>query len=239
MSYLYETHTHTSPASRCGKVSVRETLEYYKRVGYSGVFITNHFVDGNIGCDRSLPYSDMINFYFADYEEGKRLESEIGISVFCGVESSYKGTDFLIYGLSREWYLAHPELADLKKSEMLPLLMSAGALVVQAHPFREARYIDHIRLFPRHVQGVEVYNACRTELENNMASILADRYGLLRFSGSDNHVGEGQRTLGGMCFDSPILSEADFVTRVLSGKGTPFRCEVSDSSDTLDKIALL
>ena len=87
--YRYETHLHTSPVSRCARASVRETLEFYKSLGYDGVFITNHFLDGNINIDYNRPYEERINFYFADYEEGVKLSKEIGIKVFCGVELSY------------------------------------------------------------------------------------------------------------------------------------------------------
>lgn len=167
--YRYETHLHTSPVSKCGKASVRESLAFYKEIGYDGVFITNHFIDGNINIDSTVPYQEKIDFYFSDFEEGLKLEKEIGIRVFMGVEMSYKGTDFLIYGLDKEWFLAHPEIMDMKKSEELEYLMNSGALVIQAHPYREASYIDHIRLFPRQVYGVEVINACRNELENKMA----------------------------------------------------------------------
>ncbi len=162
--YRYETHLHTAPASKCGKSSIREHMEFYKELGYDGIFVTNHFVDGNINIDyRDKPYAEQIEFFFSDYEEGKKLEKEIGIKVFCGTELSYKGTDFLVYGLDKEWYLKHPEIMDMKKSEELPFLIENGAFVVHAHPFREAAYIDHIRLFPKCVQGVEVDNANRTD----------------------------------------------------------------------------
>ena len=147
--YRYETHLHTAPVSKCGKVSVRDNLEFYKKIGYDGVFITNHFLDGNINIDRTAPYEERIEFYFSDYEEAVRIGKEIGIKVFCGVELSYKGTDFLIYGLDKAWYLAHLQIMEMKKTEELALMMENGALVIQAHPFREATYIDHLRLFPR------------------------------------------------------------------------------------------
>ena len=56
MSFRYETHLHTAPVSKCAKVSVEESLLFYKELGYDGVFITNHFIDGNINVDGSLPY---------------------------------------------------------------------------------------------------------------------------------------------------------------------------------------
>ena len=217
--YKYETHLHTSPVSKCARASVEDTLRFYRALGYDGVFITNHFLDGNINIDRSLPYEERINFYFSDYEEGKRLSDEIGIKVFLGVELSYKGTDFLVYGLGREWFLAHPEIMEMKKSEELPYLAEHGALVIHAHPFREAGYIDHIRLFPRAVEGVEVINAsCRDPIVNEMARLYADHYGLIPFAGSDNHSGPAVKRLAGMETDTPVLDERDFIERVKRGE---------------------
>ena len=212
--YKYETHLHTAPVSRCARAGVRETLEFYKELGYDGVFITNHFLDGNINVDQSLSYEEKVNYYFADYEQGAAIGEEIGLKVFPGVELSYGGTDFLIYGLDKAWYLAHPQIMEMKKSEELAFLMDSGALVIQAHPFREAHYIDHIRLFPRQIHGVEVMNANRTEAENALAKLYAAHYGLLETAGSDNHVGPNQKKLAGICCETPICSVEDFIHRV-------------------------
>ena len=221
--YRYETHLHTSPVSKCARSSVREMLEFYKSENYAGVFITNHFLDGNVGMDSSHPYEERIHFYFSAYEEGKKLEEEIGIRVFCGIEATYKGTDFLVYGLDKEWFLAHPEIMEMKKSQLLPFYMEQGALVIHAHPFRESSYIDHIRLFPRCVQGVEIYNASRPDFENEQAEHYAKTYGLLAVAGSDNHLASKPKYLGGLDFETPLESEADFVARVKNGAGRIFR----------------
>jgi hypothetical protein len=218
--YRYETHLHTSPVSRCAHATVRQTLEAYTKFGYDGVFITNHFLGGNILTDPSWSYEECVRFYFSDYEEGVRIGKELGIDVFCGVELSYGGSDFLVYGVEKEWFLAHPEIREIKFSSFLTLLAEAGALIIHAHPFREASYIDHIRLFPRHVHGVETYNACRTPFENGMADMYAKYYGLPPFSGSDNHNAGAQRLLGGMQSQSPITSEKDFIERYRKGELT-------------------
>ena len=227
-AYRYETHLHTSPVSKCSRSTVREMLSYYKSLDYTGVFITNHFIDGNIACDRTDAVEDQLRFYISDYEEGVRIGHEIGIEVYLGIECSYAGTDFLVYGLDPEWYFSHTEILSMRKSEMLPILMEAGALVIQAHPFREAAYIDHIRLFPRCIHGTEVYNACRTDFENKMAQLYADSYELLHFAGSDNHRAEKQTLLGGMQSDSPIVDEKDFVTRVFNGQMSIFRINTEE-----------
>ena len=224
--YRYETHMHTLPVSRCARYSVRENLEFYRSLGYDGIFITNHFLDGNINIDKSLPYEEKVEFYFSDYYEALKLSQEIGIKVFLGVEISYRGTDFLIYGLDKEWFLAHPEIMDMKKSEELPFLASHGALVIQAHPYRQDRHIDHIRLFPHCIEGVETVNACRTELENRMADIYADAYGFVKTAGTDNHIGSRITHLAGMESDTPLTDEADFIRRVRNGEMKIFTLDI-------------
>ena len=220
--YRYETHLHTSPVSKCASATVREQLEYYKELGFAGVFITNHFIDGNTSAYRSLPYNAQLEYCFSDYEMALPIGKELDIQVLLGVEISYKGTDFLIYGLDKAWYLSHPEIMQMPQREKLNFLMESGALVIHAHPYREAGYIDHIRLYPRNVHGVEIYNACRKDLENQMAKTYAESYGLLPFAGSDNHHGRKQTELGGMVFSSPLADESDFVTRIKAGEGNLF-----------------
>lgn len=222
--FKYETHLHTCPASRCASASVRESLEFYHSKGYDGVFITNHFMDGNFGGDKTLPYEEQLDFYFADYEAALGMADEIGIRVFLGVELTYRGTDFLVYGLDKAWFASHPEIMEMKKSDELRFLMDEGALVIQAHPFREDAWIDHIRLFPRHVHGVEIINAARVGFENDMAKHYAENYGLLAFAGSDNHrAGRNPSAhYAGVQFETPILDEFDFINRVKEGKASIF-----------------
>ncbi len=214
--FRYETHLHTYPVSRCAVASVEETLSYYKEAGYQGVFITNHFLDGNINIDGDLSYEEKINFYFSDFKQGKEFGEKIGLDVFCGVEMSYKGTDFLIFGLDEEWWLTHPEIMEFKKSKQLPILAENGALVIQAHPFRNPPYLDHIRLYPDQVHGVEIINACNDELSNKMAEIYAENYDLLPFAGSDNHSGGKRSRFAGVDTFRPVENEQDFVDIILS-----------------------
>ena len=224
--YRYEMHLHTAPVSKCGQFSVRNNMEFYKEIGYDGIFLTNHFLDANIGCDRSLPYEEQIEFFFSDIETGERIADEVGIKFFWGVESSYRGTDFLIYGLSKEWYLSHPEIMDMDRRSLLDMMAANGALIVQAHPYREASYIECIRLFPRHVHAVEVYNSCNPGVPNELAEAYAQAYGLHKSAGSDNHISHFLHTLAGMEFDTPLTDVNDFINRMKHGEG---KCFVIDN----------
>ena len=220
--YRYETHLHTSPVSKCGSYSVRDNMEFYKQIGYDGIFLTNHFIDANIGCDRTLPYEDQIRFFFTDIEEGERIADEIGIKFFFGVETSYLGTDFLVYGLSKEWYLDHPEIMTLDRKTVLTMMAEDGALIVQAHPFREASYIDHVRLFPYHVHAVEVDNCGNKDFQNEMAKLYADMYKLPHSAGSDNHISRYIDRLAGVEFETPIEDIEDFIKRMKNGEAKTF-----------------
>ena len=221
--YLYETHLHTSPLSACARATVRENLEYYRSAGYAGVFLTDHFIDGNINKDlRDLSYEEKIEAYFKVYEDAVAIAEDVGIAVFSGIEMGCHGTDFLVYGIGKEWCLAHKDMDQMNKSELLRLLMDEGALVIHAHPFREASYIEYIRLYPRVVHGVEVYNAGRTDFENEMAAQYCQNYGLIPFAGSDNHTGGKREIFGGMATERPIESVEDFISMVKSGEAKPF-----------------
>ena len=204
-----------------------------KAIGYDGIFLSNHFLDGNINPEaRKLPYPEQIAYYFRDYEDALAEGKRIGLKVFPAVELSFLGTDFLIYGLDSSWYLAHPEIMRMEKTAELSMMRDAGALIVQAHPYREDSYIDHIRLFPRSVHAVETLNSCQPDLANEMAALYASRYNLLTTCGSDNHwAGEVfdvlrrkglEPAIAGMSADEPLESVEDYIRLVKAGQMRPF-----------------
>ena len=59
-----------------------------------------------------------------------------------------------------------------------------------------------------------------------MAELYAKSYGLIFFSGSDNHAAGDAVALGGMKSDTPIVDEQDFIRRVKNGEMSLFRREV-------------
>lgn len=191
--FRYEMHLHTNEGSACGRASGAEMAEFYHALGYDGMVVTDHFFNGNTAVDRSLPWEEMVERFMAGYESAKRRGDALGISVFFGFEASLMGTDFLVYGIGKEWLLAHPDCHKMRMSEFCDAVRADGGYVFQAHPFREADYIEMIRLLPRGVDGVEVLNACRTDFENERAREYAENYSLAPMCGTDNHVGARER----------------------------------------------
>lgn len=218
--FRYETHLHTSLTSACSHFQPAEIVEKYVRLGYAGVFVTDHFLNGNTTVPRDIEWERRVSRFCEGYRFVKKAAEGV-LDVFFGFEYSYKGTDLLVYGLGEEWLLAHPEIMEIPVTQFAPLVRREGGLIVQAHPYREAHYIDHIRLFPAVVDGIEVINANMNERTNRLAGILANAYGLFTTAGSDIH-GKEQTELGGMEFQEKIKSEQDFVKRILRGEGKIF-----------------
>ncbi len=185
--YKYETHLHTSAASLCASASGKFQAIAYKNAGYTGIFITDHFFRGNSCLHHINNWEDKVNAFCKGYEEAKEIGDQIGLQVFFGWEETFEGQDFLIYGLDKEWLLSHPECANWTIEEQFKTVDEAGGLVIQAHPFRDRPYIPKIRLFPTFVHGIEVYNACNREIENEQAYKFAKQYNLPITAGSDSH----------------------------------------------------
>lgn len=219
--YLLETHCHTKYTSACSRLGAETLVSLYLQNGYSGVVVTDHFLNGNTTVDRTLPWERQIDDFFVGYEKVKQEGEKRGLCVLAAFEYSYFGTDFLVYGMDGAFLKKHPEIMRMSVRAFLSFARANGALCVQAHPYREAEYIDHIRLFPSDCGGVETVNAARDGRCNRLADILAEAYSLPKTGGSDLHAA-GQKLLSGVETDIPIESIADFIAAVREGRAKPF-----------------
>ncbi len=226
--YWYETHLHTKEASACSQSTAEELVHAYKEAGYTGIIVTDHFYRGNCAIDRNMPWKDWVEAFCKGYENAKAAGDEVGLQVFFGWEESHQGTDFLIYGLDKQWMKQHPELKEISVEEQYKLLHQAGGMVIQAHPYREAWYIPEIRQFPDCVDGVEVFNASHygrqtgedgRSLYDVQAVEYALKYNLSQTGGSDIH--STNLLYGGMAFAEKLTDIKDYMRAVLDRKGRP------------------
>ena len=227
--FLYETHVHTAESSACAHDTGAKMARAYKDAGYAGMIITDHFFYGNTAVDRSLPWSEWVERFCLGYEHAKEQGERIGLQVFFGWESGYHGTEFLVYGLDKEWLLAHPEIKDATIEEQYTLVHAGGGIVSHAHPFREESYIPEIRLFPELVDAVEGINATHSSRVsvshkdpkfNCLALEYAQEHHLPLTAGSDQHT----TTMigGGMVFPRRLHDIHDFCEAVLNCEAVKF-----------------
>ena len=74
--------------------------------------------------------------------------------VLFGLEHHYgAGKEVLTYGIDLDFLLAHPDLHLLPLEEYRRVVNQAGGLVVMAHPYRHADYIDGTVRPPAGVPG--------------------------------------------------------------------------------------
>ena len=214
MPFLYETHMHTCQGSACGRATGAEQARVYKEAGYTGIIITDHFFGGNTAIDRSLPWEERIDLFWRGYEEAREEGERIGLDVFFGLEQNIHFDEYLIYGLTREYMKAHPEMEHWNRHQQLEEVHKAGGCVIQAHPFRMRDYMDRIRLGLRYCDGIEAANAGNEPMDDARARLYAEEFGLLMTAGSDNHKGSGW-PLYGVELEKRLTSIQDYVKIIL------------------------
>lgn len=218
--YKYETHLHTREASACAVKSGAEQARTYKEAGYAGIIVTDHFFNGNTAIPGNLPWEERVELFCKGYENAKEEGDKIGLSVFFGWEANFLGTEFLIYGLDKEWLKNHPDILEWSVEEQYYNIHKDGGYVVHAHPFRMRPYIKEIRLFPEFVDAVEVFNVGNRNLEfDKKAEEYALKHNLPGFSGTDAHGQDYEQIIGrgGIAFYRPLNDMKDLLNEVKSG----------------------
>ncbi len=213
--YKYETHLHTAEVSRCAKHSAEEFVRFYNERGYTGIFITDHFFNGNTTVPPDLPWVQRVDLFCRGYEHAAAEGAKTGLDVFFGWEYSYDWAHLLTYGLDREWLLAHPDLLEWPVLDYLDRVHADGGFIVHAHPFREKIQILH--LFPGRIDAVEVLNSGRSDDANRHALDYAESFRLPQTAGSDIHS-TGMTRLSGVLSKRRFSSAADYPAAVIAGE---------------------
>lgn len=207
-------------ASACSNSTAAEMAEKYKAEGYDGIFITDHFFNGNSAVPYDLHWKERIELFCKGYENALERGREIGLDVFFGFEYGDGGSDFLIYGLDKNWLLEHDYILEMELTRFLELARSDGAFVVQAHPFRDYPYIRATKHCPHFVDAIEIINASHP-LDtpfNSRAAEFARWYDLPVTAGSDAHNITDRWYGGGVESETPFSSFADYADAVKNGR---------------------
>lgn len=210
---------HTAEASKCASATGAEMARAHKKMGYAGLFVTDHFFNGNSAIPRELSWDVRVELFCKGYEEALEEGKKIGLDVFFGFEYGYHGADFLVYNLDKQWLLQHEDIDKWDPREAFAQMRADGGFIVHAHPFRDRDYIHHIHLFPRDVDGVEAVNGSQLmePWMNERAAIYARMFDLPVTAGSDSHhlsalFGSGIET------EEPIREPLDYLRLMKAGK---------------------
>ena len=193
---IIDLHVHTFPASPCSSANVDLLIEEARRIGLSGVCLTDHN-------------------YLWEQAALEDLRQRHGFLILGGNEITTDQGDMLVFGLDKN-YKGIVKLDDLKKD-----VDQADAFMIVAHPFRGFLVFgaSQVGLTPekameralfKMVDAVEVLNGKVTADENAFARQVAEGLKLPMTGGSDAHEVEevGQYATR---FESKIHNEQDLI----------------------------
>ncbi len=214
VEYKYELHAHTNEVSRCAAISAKDIIEEYKKAGYSGIVITNHYSPMTFNPGEFFSKKKAVDHYLEGYREAKKYETE-DFSVLLGVELRFYATvnDYLIYGVSEEMLYSLPFLLKIYIRRASKLFREKGCIFLQAHPFRKMI----TRANPKYLDGVEVFNGKASKEANDSSLSWANEINArIKTSGSDCHRVSGVAK-GGIITKEPIKTNEDLLRILKSG----------------------
>ena len=184
--YKYEMHCHTSETSKCGKSTGAEMARLYHDLGYTGLFITDHFLTSpSTAVPKDLPWEERIERFCKGYNSAKAEGNKLGLDVFFGFEHGFGCAHLLTYNIGKDWLLAHPDMPEWDMVDYCKRIRADGGCVVHAHPFYEG--VEYVQLVPFTVDAIESPNAGHTDEFNEYARKYAEMFGLPLTAGTDNH----------------------------------------------------
>jgi hypothetical protein len=210
-----ELHCHSLEISECARVNSSDIVKKYVAGGYTTLVLANHFSSGTMRYNKAENWVDFVEKFVGAYEKLKQ-EAQGKINILLGAELRFNqnSNDYLLYGITKNFLLEHPEIFELNPDKLSPILRENGILFVQAHPFRNGMTVVR----PNLLDGVEVFNGhMGHDSRNEIADAWADKYKLIKTSGTDFHYNDVP-TNAGILTGNEITSMEQLVDILKSGK---------------------
>lgn len=173
----FDLHCHTKEGSLDSKVSVREYADRFMALGYDGFMISDH--NSYRGCRA--------------WDEIRHDPKYENLTVIRGIEYDTKDAGHVLIIMPDDLYLPILRIRGMRCSKLIDLVHAYGGILGLAHPFGVSSSsamgfkLMNMDLMER-FDFIETFNTCEFPESNANASILAQRYRLPTFAGSDSHV---------------------------------------------------
>ncbi|MDL2235685.1 PHP domain-containing protein [Christensenellaceae bacterium OttesenSCG-928-L17] len=224
--FRFEPHTHTGETSKCGRIPARELVDLYKKMGFSGIAITDHLHESYI--DYLYCFDDWntcVDRFLDGYRRAKTRGDEVGLSVTLGMELRFleNDNDYLVYGIDEAWLRAHPYPYRMGPEAFFQTF-GAELLIIHAHPFRAGNTFVRANC----VHGIEVVNTHPEHPNFNERALALSKEvpTLYRLAGSDTHR-KGQEGKAWVEFDRAIVSSKEYRNAIVRG-GYRLGCALED-----------
>ena len=180
-----ELHCHSKDVSGCARVDVETITTRFTDGGYSTIVLTNHLGDFSYDHLHATSWDSLVDAFVGGYKKLKEFASG-KLNIILGMELRFdeNSNDYLIFGITEEFLRNNPPLYEMNPSSFSKLARENGILFVQAHPFRNSMTV----IQPWLLDGVEVFNGhMGHDSRNEIANMWAEKYGLIKTSGTDFH----------------------------------------------------
>jgi hypothetical protein len=167
-----------------------ELIRLYAKKGYNGIVSSDHFNLDFFEHFPNMSWADQIEQYMLGFYSASILGKRYGLDVFFGIEFRETSSinDFIVLGLDKDFLLKHEEMYRYSLEKAVGCFHAAGALVIQAHPYRPG---VNTLANPALLDGIEVYNGnSQWKYDTESAYKTAKLYNLIGLSGSDTHLSE-------------------------------------------------
>lgn len=212
--YKTELHCHSSDVSACARADSAMIAKLFYEAGYTSLVLTNHFASFTYDHLNSRSWQDFIDKFVAGVTN---LRSAVDgkINILLGIELRNKesNNDYLIFGIDEDFLRKNEFFYNLPLAEIHSAVKKAGAVLIQAHPFRNGMSVVN----PESIDGVEIFNGHHGhDSRNEIAAMWAKKYSLITTAGTDFHYTHSAPN-GGIMTDVPVTSERQLAEILKSG----------------------
>ena len=191
--FKYDLHVHTAPVSSCAELDVETTVSHYKKLGFSGIVVTNHFSRDVFGNNKSK--AEWLQYYLNDFREAESYGRKCGLDVLLGLEIRFpeNSNDYLVFGIDENDVSDAYDYLDSDYISFYRDFKNDKNVIVQAHPFRKSAILQDLKF----LDGIEVFNMhpSHNSVVGKAAKLANENPGLIITGGTDFHH-EGHQ---GMC----------------------------------------
>ena len=231
---LIDMHAHSSAISRCCRATVEEVLTTNKSVGIDGIVLTNHYqfeyaVNGDS--------NELARRYTEEYYHAKEAGESLGMRVFYGMEVTARKfgcAHMLVYGIDPSFTLEHSDIYDYTLEEMSRAVHEAGAVLIQAHPFRRGGTLVDLN----YVDGIEAN--CHPIYEGPCYDMLvphAQAAGIIMTCGGDYHA-DTHRVRCGTYLPDFLTGGLDLANYLRTTDATSLVLEEPDTHEWYERVYL-
>ena len=215
-----ELHCHSCDVSACARVDVNTIVNKFVDAGYSTLVLSNHFNSATYEHLKSTDWNDWIDKFLLGYTKLKECASG-KLNILLGMELRFNenNNDYLVFGIDEELLRSQEGIFASNPWKFHEVAKEKGLLFIQAHPFRS----DMTVVDPRALDGVEVFNGHKGhDSRNDIANMWADKFGLIKTSGTDFHYDYAPANAGIMT-ENEITSLDELIEVLRSGCYTLIR----------------